>query len=180
MRFVVRDLDLASAKVVSSASPVKSKAGFGGGAALELELTPWCGVEVGGFYVKRKMELTSSTTVDIFSSTTIQIPAILRLWAGGIFTVGGGLYYSLGSGNLSVNGADKNYSDYGISSNEFGYLGVVGFNFRWKPWLSVAVEGRYMGGIYDVSLAPAASWKYSDKQVLLGLRLNTGGSGAGG
>src|SRR4051812_44117295 len=78
----------------------KAKFGFGGGAQVELPLSPMLGLEIGAIYLSRKSEFTNQLTGVSFTGTYIQVPVQLRVWLNKFLSVGAGGYFASAMGDI--------------------------------------------------------------------------------
>ena len=175
---VLGDLSLASAKITSAQNPTVTRGiGLGLGGELELPLTENLELVAGGHYLNRKMNISALSTETV-SLTGLRIPVFPRLWLFGLIGIEVGAYYTIGLGNISTTDSAKNithltYDQYGIDNEEFGWMSGLSINIPWTAHCSIALQGIYSQGIYDVSQSPGATFKHNDLLIQVGLRFGT-------
>ncbi len=153
---------------------------WGGGGQLELRLGNYFGLEGGLVYLPRKMSMTDSS-VPVSADrvyTYIQAPFQARLWLKN-FTLGVGVYYALGFGQVTDTAQSivlsSTYAELNTKGYDYGLIGSLGYNLPLGSWLSLMVEGRYSYGLCDINTPPnaAGTTKWRDIQAFVGFRIGS-------
>ena len=179
---VLGGLNMASPSIDPSltGSTTSAKSEFMYGATVGLPFFPGLGLELGAFMAPR-----TSTTKDVLgngnqtSAKFIEIPLMLRLNALPFISVGAGMYYGIGTGNVStksVSGStvsstptEKNFSDSGLVSSDLGIATSVRAEFSILPLMSIVGDVRYNIGLKDLDQSPLTTTKNRELQLLLGV-----------
>ena len=154
---------------------------FGGGALFELRMVPLIGLEFGALYAPRKAAY--STVTPAVANITVtgngyQFPALLRLHLGRFFSLGVGGYYAKGKGDVTVetemNGnkttQQETYAQLQQSDSDYGIATSLALTTRLAPLTYFLLDGRYLIGLKNTSLAAGGERKFNDMQVLAGLQ----------
>ena len=169
-----------------------SATGFGGGALFGFGGAGPIGFELGALYLPRNgteagSDGNNGTYTATIKSTVLEIPALLRFHLGHMFSVGAGAYYALGMGTTTMTMTDAGQSGTAAAStgSDFGLLASAAVTIPLAPTLGIVIDGRYtmglkaanyplstLGGILAGGNPPTMSAKYSDIQVLAGVKIH--------
>ena len=151
------------------------------GAALELPLMPFIGLELGAFQSKRSY---IQNTLLAETTTTLQFrnfPVLLRANLGGFLSLGFGAYYGVYTGTASEETKSKltnlsstqsrNYKDINIDGSDYGLASALGLYLPIVPMLKLVIEGRYLMGFKNNDTRAGASTKFNDTQGMLGVQI---------
>lgn len=143
------------------------KLGLGGGLLFTNMLSPRMGFELGGLYITRKTDVTTTYTVlglsqGSTSTTTthyLQIPLLMRVRLTRGISVGAGGYFAEGVGSV----------DPSIKKSDYGLVGSLGLHFPIDHSTAFLIDGRYNAGLANIdNTGSGADLKYRDFQVLVG------------
>ncbi len=157
--------------MTSGSSTVKTDGNlsFGGWAAFGIPLGSSFQVHTGVSYLMRSFGTSGSA----LSLSSIQAPVTLR-FVSGVFGLGAGVYadYGLGDVSRSGNGTDLSmtYADAGFKKFGLGVGGSVSGSFPISGVTGFYVEGRYIHDLLNRSAANGVTTKFTDIQLLVGLR----------
>jgi hypothetical protein len=158
-----------------------SKVGFGGGAILDFHLMERTSFEVGGLYINRKLDDT--TTGVITSTHAIQVPVLLRFYLHPMISIGVGGYWAHGVGSVNTEDSSGNvlstgsYADNDTKVNDYGLVGSVAVRFPLSQTMRLLIDARYNYGLSNVYTDPLAAGDTSkdrDIQALVGLQFALG------
>jgi len=172
-----------------------SSLGLGGGALFGMWLSHSFELETGLLYISRIIgskttAVISGTDVTINYKTTTrgwQVPLLLRYHFGSYLSLGGGGYYTMGSGKVksemttealgisTTTSQEETYEDADFKKKDMGVLASVALRIPLNPATAFLVDGRYLMGLNDVNAdpndtTPAVKQKYQDIQALVGLQ----------
>ena len=136
-------------------------------------------VELDIIYMKKKSTESYTGTVnsmdvsgsDVYESSSYLIPIIFRtsFVPGGIFNIGAGAYYEVGtSDGVKENGVKKTYADVGVKHSDIGLVGSAQLRLPIVPLFHILVDGRYCYGLTEQSTTAGYSVKNKYIQVLAG------------
>jgi hypothetical protein len=155
---------------------------YGGGILIDFNMVPkLLAFEWGVLYMPRGYQYSfsggSSTTLTL---TTLQIPAVFRIYVLPAISIGIGGYYSYGIGNIGVSTAGSSstlpYGTGSLSNGDYGFLASLGIKIPLGgSWLSLIADGRYLYGLSNVNQQTVPPFpkaiNLQDFQVLVGIRL---------
>jgi hypothetical protein len=153
--------------VTNISTSYSAKLGLGGGLLFTNMLSPRLGFELGGLYITRKTDVTTSFTAlglsqGSTSTTTtryIQIPILMRVRLTRGISVGGGGYFAEGVGSV----------DPTIKKTDYGLVGSLALHFPIGHTTAFLIDGRYNLGLKNVdNSGSGADLKYRDYQLLVG------------
>jgi hypothetical protein len=172
----------------------KASLGIGGGALLGISAGTFLELEIGALKIARKYEVktatASSTDLSTYTQGAVQLPLLLRFNLLPFLSIGAGGFYNLGMGDIKKSSVETasdgtvetssskgSFSSFGLKKNDFGALVSLGIYVPVAPKISFIVDGRYALGLSDVNANPGSSTpvvkqKYTDIQVLAGLRIS--------
>jgi len=152
---------------------LSAKFGAGGGALLDAFFTPMTSLEIGGLYVNKKFDDTTSQFA--LSYNYLQVPVLFRVWFTRMFSVGAGGFWEHGMGTPTATpDAGGTALNTGFArANDAGLEGSVGFRFRLGPGVKLLVDGRYLRGLTNLAGGGATEY-WSDIQALAGLSFSFG------
>jgi hypothetical protein len=146
---------------------------------LGFTLAPPFRLEVGGLYVRSKVDYTAASSPYTEQFNGVQIPVLIRFGFNRFISFGVGGYYTHFIGQYTdTNDATSlsssgNYSDNGLSSGEFGLVGSLAIHVPITYTVDLTVDGRYNYGLTNIvsnsALAGENSEKLRDVQALVGL-----------
>lgn len=146
-----------------------TKSGIGGGVLLNFHLLPETSLEIGGLYIKKKLDLT--TTASGVTATAseegyyFQVPVLARFWLSRELSVGAGGFWERGMTGSFNTGVRNDYGAVASVALRLP-LGSSGVHFL--------ADGRYYYGLKNVSGVSQYNLKYRDIQALVGLAIPFG------
>ena len=131
--------------------------------------------EVGIYSMNKKStEAYAGTLTGTYNLQTSSyvIPVIVRtsFVPGGLFNVGAGAYYEIGtSSGITVNGVNQTYAASNVKNNDIGLVLSGQVRLPIAPLIHVLVDARYLYGLTEQSTITTASEKNRNLQFLAGV-----------
>lgn len=150
--------------------PYTPKLGLGGGVLFEPgSVMPILGFEWGLLYLQRQW---ADGVNGYVKANTLELPALIKLHFGGIFSIGAGVYAAYGFGSLENRvGKSFPYEAYSFKRPDAGVQASMAYEITGHG-NGLFIEFRYSNGLLNVSqFGGGTSIKYSDYFGLLGLRI---------
>lgn len=158
------------------------KAGFASGVQVDFAVLGPVSLELGAMVVGTGYKLTDRAGAGFveYSGTQVQFPIQARVEPFALVSVGAGIYFAKGVGDLECVSsgavtclAQGSYQDYNLKPTDFGWMASVGSRFGLGV-ISVMVDLRYLKGLsnqlQDTSTG-VSEFKQNDLQFLAGVRL---------
>jgi hypothetical protein len=178
---------LSLAGVANSSQPTQpgteytGVAAYGAGILLEFRMVPFVGLELGGLYAPRKFSystVTPTVTKYTATATAYEFPALLRFHLGRTLSFGLGGYYAKAKGDIGLDSETNGVkSSQGVtfasqqqSDSDYGIATSLALTMRLAPLTHLLVDGRYLIGLKNNSLAAGGDRKYNDMELLAGLQ----------
>ncbi len=154
---------------------VDGKMGYGGGLTTEFVLADGFGLETDLLYLSHKFSrdtanLFGTTVSSTFTSGYVHIPVLLRFRPIPFLNLGVGGYYSrvVTAWNVGAEGFGDQTFDYG--KNDFGFAAALGTLIPLGDSFSLVGDLRYARSLTDSARDSNDSLKFSDFQILVGVR----------
>jgi hypothetical protein len=154
--------DISNPSNSGSSDSYGNKVGFGGGALMDFRLMERTAFEVGGLYITRKLDDT--TTGDVTQTHAIQVPVLLRFYLHPMISIGFGGYWAHASSDATSQG---------YKSSDYGLVGGAAVRFPLTQAMRLLVDVRYNDGLANVSTGDATI-KNRDIQALVGFQFALG------
>jgi len=164
----------------STAMAVEANSAVSFGVLFDQSFTPLFAVESGLLYSKEKSSVTSTGFAATLATTRLHIPIMLRMTALPFVSVGVGLYYENGMGDVTVDytvptttSVTQSYSDSSLKKEDYGMDFDVRFKMPLTPGLGLVLDGRYQLGLMQRSTDTALGSSYKSKNItaLAGVQL---------
>ena len=173
--FAIEGAGIANVSTASNSNVTRSYTSdgyLGVGAGALVEGKPWLALsmldtEVGLLYYQREV---GYGTLGTQTSNWLELPVLERIRFLG-FSIGAGLYMARGIGSLkSQSGGGTtsySYADANIRDFDFGWVGALSYTL---PVFGLFADLRYNGGLRNLSNIINDTYKFSDVQLLVGVR----------
>ena len=161
-----------------------AETGIGGGAELSIPFGTNMSFDFGALYLQRKYKTTLTSgifngTSQIATQTALEIPVLMRLWLGRVFSIGVGGYYMKYMGDIalsttfanatSATASTSTYAAASQSTSDYGATVAVGLDIPMGLVTGLVIDGRYNYGLKN-QVTTGSSIKFSDMQGFVGLR----------
>lgn len=170
-----------SAQPTQPGTEYTGQSSYGGGILLEARMIPMFGLEFGALYAPRKFSFSTATPVAAkftMSANAYEFPVLLRFHLGRFFSFGVGGYYAKAKGDIALatemNGATSSssttFAAQNQSDSDYGIATSIALTSRLGPLTHLVLDGRYLIGLKNDSLAASGNMKFNDMEVLAGLQ----------
>jgi hypothetical protein len=159
--------------------------GFGGLAEVELPVVSYLGLEGGLLFNRRNVSYTVQIPGYEKSETKLgfnyfQVPLLIRFNLP-LISLGAGGYFAKGTGFISRStqvGSNtpvetrSTFEGANLKSYDYGFAASLAIAWPLAPFTSFVVDGRLLKGLTDIAKSDIDTFKFSDIQVLAGLRVS--------
>jgi hypothetical protein len=124
---------------------------WGGGITLGFKVFQKIDIEPGIIYGGSAFSTTSNQAPNTdYSMTHAHFPLVVRYWLSDVFSAGGGVYYTHGTGNINItqNGITdvKGYNDLLWNTDDIGFVMSLRFRSPINDLMSFVIDGRFLLG----------------------------------
>ena len=153
-----------------------NKFGFGLAVLFGQPIHTGLGIETGALFIDRRFQYGDTAYNFTQTQWTMQIPVIVRMSLGELFSVGAGPYVSFPIGKVqnSFTLGDSTVTPFSYDRKNFelGLTGVVTVNIPTGQHFSAFVEARYTYGLTSLDHADNQIAKTNDLSALAGIRFS--------
>lgn len=154
---------------------VDGSTAWGGGLTAEMDIAPGFGLEADLLYLSHKFsqntaEFFGSSVSTTYTSGYLHVPVLVRYRPIPFVNLGAGLYYSrvVKGWSVSADGHSDTSTDFG--KNDWGMALAIGSVIPLNEKIGLSVDLRYARSLTDTSRTSGDAMKFSDFQVLAGVR----------
>lgn len=171
-------LDICSPTVsdtTGAAVSTDKKIGIGFGALVSVYSTTAFTLEAGLISLSRQYALSASPAETI-GLKMLEVPILLRFDLLPIVSVSAGAYLALGMGDISksnpTSSTTETYNANSLGKTDYGLQASASLTLPILPTMKFLIDLRYLYGIANLDTRAGASFKFSDIQLLGGIRIS--------
>ena len=175
-------LNFASPSYTNAVSPITTttNSAVSFGVLFDKSFTPLFAIESGLLYNNENVGATSTGFAGSIKMKRLHIPLMLRMTALPFVSVGAGLYYENGTGDVTVDytlptttSLTQSYSAASLKKEDYGMDFDVRFKMPLTPGLGLVLDCRYQLGLMQRSTDTALGSSYKSKNItaLAGVQL---------